>query len=733
MDYEKLVSYIAAKNWADLEKTWLSLIEKKSADPARLLPVIDNIVKAGKGDLAATLGWAWLTEIKQKNGPRDALQLGRGLLLRLPDGDQLREEILALYVQTHKEHPQLDTWVEKSGLKSGKSVRRALRYLDNGLKLSVGSLLVHRTEDEAAEVVEVDLNGDEVEIRTPRRTRTAGLQELIEDYDVVGDDDFRALRQLNPERIKKLIHEDPATLCIGILRAHNNQMDRDAVKLLLVPEYLSPGQWSDWWTKVRNAVKKSRNLRIEGRSPMMLIYDRVGKSTEQEAWGAFEKAKTPREWLDILENYLRDTRAAKADPDTPFLDRVQQALVDQIDKFMRHKEPTSAFATALVIERLAADGLPIKTDAHGAAVNMLSVAKNPVAVVAAIPDSRLWSLALDEVKETFPDRWPALYAELVLFAPSGMIDGMVKQLESIDKVELLRDSVSKALADPGRYTDLLMWLWKGPKVKTDLGIPPALELLNLVLALVGPARLSEGKAAGQHVNDMRASVRAGLTAKDYGRFRETIAAQSPGMAMTIRRQVERADGLGPTVRDEMMAIVREQFPQLYIKQKVAPWDDESVLYFTEAGLKSKEQEIEDLVNIKMRENAKAIGEAAALGDLSENSEYKFALEERDLLRARLAQLNAEIALAKVLDPNDVPDDHVGIGQRITLRPKTGGESVMVTVQGAGEADINKKVYSYKTPMARRLLGKRLGDVVAMQFDGSELEYAIERIENTLHR
>lgn len=733
MDYEKLVSYIAAKNWADLEKTWLSLIEKKSADPARLLPVIDNIVKAGKGDLAATLGWAWLTEIKQKNGPRDALQLGRGLLLRLPDGDQLREEILALYVQTHKEHPQLDTWVEKSGLKSGKSVRRALRYLDNGLKLTVGSLLVHRTEDEAAEVVEVDLNGDEVEIRTPRRTRTAGLQELIEDYDVVGDDDFRALRQLNPERIKKLIHEDPATLCIGILRAHNNQMDRDAVKLLLVPEYLSPGQWSDWWTKVRNAVKKSRNLRIEGRSPMMLIYDRVGKSTEQEAWGAFEKAKTPREWLDILENYLRDTRAAKADPDTPFLDRVQQALVDQIDKFMRHKEPTSAFATALVIERLAADGLPIKTDAHGAAVNMLSVAKNPVAVVAAIPDSRLWSLALDEVKETFPDRWPALYAELVLFAPSGMIDGMVKQLESIDKVELLRDSVSKALADPGRYTDLLMWLWKGPKVKTDLGIPPALELLNLVLALVGPARLSEGKAAGQHVNDMRASVRAGLTAKDYGRFRETIAAQSPGMAMTIRRQVERADGLGPTVRDEMMAIVREQFPQLYIKQKVAPWDDESVLYFTEAGLKSKEQEIEDLVNIKMRENAKAIGEAAALGDLSENSEYKFALEERDLLRARLAQLNAEIALAKVLDPNDVPDDHVGIGQRITLRPKTGGESVMVTVQGAGEADINKKVYSYKTPMARRLLGKRLGDVVAMQFDGSELEYAIERIENTLHR
>ena len=182
-----------------------------------MLPIIDNMVKAGKGDLAATLGWAWLTEIKQKSGPRDVLQLGRGLLLRLPDGDQLREEILSLYVQTHKDHPQLDKWVDKSGLKSGKSVRRALRHLDNGLRLHIGSLLVHRTEDEAAQAVEVDLDGEEVEIRTPRRTRTATLQEVIEDYDVVGDDDFRALRQLDPGRIEKLLHHDPATLCIGIL------------------------------------------------------------------------------------------------------------------------------------------------------------------------------------------------------------------------------------------------------------------------------------------------------------------------------------------------------------------------------------------------------------------------------------------------------------------------------------------------------------------------------------
>ena len=731
MDYHKLTTLVASKNWADLEKHWLGIVEQRGADPARLLPIIDAVVKAGKPDFAATLGWAWLTQMKEKHSPREALQLGRGLLLRLPDGDQLREEILALYVQTHKDHAGLDQWVDKSGLKSGKSVRRALRYLDNGLKLAEGALLVHRTEDEAAQVLSVDMNGEEVEIRTPRRTRVAPLAEVIEDYDVVADNDFRALRQLQPEKIRQLLQDDPATLAIGIVRGHNNQMDRDALKLVLVGEFLSASEWSDWWTKLRNAVKKTPNLRIEGRSPMMVIYDPVGQTPDQEAWAAFGKAKTPREWLEILETYLRDTREAKINPDTPFLDRVQAALVEHIERFTRHKEPTTAFATALVIERVAADGLPVKTDAHGMAVKMLGAAKNPVSLVAAIPDSRLWSLAVDEVKEAFAEDWPKVYAELILYAPAGTIDTLVKAVEGAGQGGLLPGVVARALADPGRHTDVVMWAWKGPKVKTDLGLPSALELLNLILALVGPARQSEGKAAGQHVNDMRASIRAGLTYKDYARFREVLTAQSHSMALTIRRQVERADGLGPAVRDEMLNIVREVFPAMYVKQKVAPWEDESVLYFTEAGLKAKESEIEELVNVKMRENAKAIGEAAALGDLSENSEYKFALEERDLLRARLAQLNAEIALAKVLNPDDVPEDHVGIGQRVTLKPAKGGAALTVTVQGAGESDLNKKVFSYKTPIARKLLGKRPGETVAMQLEESELEYVIDRVENAL--
>ncbi|MCB9867224.1 MAG: hypothetical protein H6816_11410 [Phycisphaerales bacterium] len=69
---------------------------------------------------------------------------------------------------------------------------------------------------------------------------------------------------------------------------------------------------------------------------------------------------------------------------------------------------------------------------------------------------------------------------------------------------------------------------------------------------------------------------------------------------------------------------------------------------------TKRAELEELVNVKIRENAIAIGRAAELGDLSENSEYKFALEERDLLQARLAQMQKEMDLFRPLKPGGIP-------------------------------------------------------------------------------
>jgi len=727
--YETLQSLADEKSWDNLESEWLQAIGDPSATPDRLLPIIDAVVESGENKLAETMGWAWLSTMKENHSAHDALRLGRGLLLRLPDGDQLRDEILTLYKETHKDHPKLEDWVERSGLKGKNSVRRALRFLDVGLRLEPGNFLVHRTEDTAAEIDEVDLDEGEVVLKIGKRTRGLPIKEVVSDYEAADANDFHVLEQLQPERIAKLIESDPLALAAGVVRTRDNKIDRDELKLLLVPKYLDPKKWSDFWTRIRAGARKSGHFRIEGRSPVFLVYDPVGQTPEQESGTALAEAETPKQLLETLEDYLRDTKQQKKEPDRKFIKTVQSALKRHIDRFLRHGETADAFATALVVERLAADGLPIEANVHGAAVDMLKKSDRAAMLMASVPDVRLWSLGVSCVEQAFPDDWPQKFAELILYAPAGQIDTLARQVEKAGKPELLQRAVEHALSDPGRYTDAFMWLWKRPGVKTELSIPSALELLNTALALCGPARVSEGKAGGQTTNEMRARVRTGLSARGYERFAEVLKQIDLPMAKAQRRQIERAEGLGPSVQNELLNRLTTAFPDLYVKVEKPMWADDETLYFTRAGLKQREGELDDLVNVKMRENAKAIGEAAALGDLSENAEYKFALEERDLLRARVAQINSELSMARIIERGMVPTGHISIGQHVTLLPVAGGAPKELTILGFGDSKSDDGIYAYQTPLAMQLMGMKRGQTVSMSFDGEpEVEYKVEKIE-----
>lgn len=732
MPHEELQSLAQSKRWDELEAAWLTAIAKPDVPPAPLLAVIDAAVKAGKDELAGTMGWAWLSSMKEMHSPREALRLGRGLLLRLPDGEQLRDEILSLYKQTHSDRPDVDAWVDRSGLKSGKSVRRALRFLDVGLKLKQDSYLIHRTDDTAAQVVETDMDAEELTLKEARRTRTMSFEAVIEDYDVADENDFHVLQQLDPQRIEQLIKDDPIKLIIGILRCHKGRIDRDELKLMMVPRYVTKDKWSDWWGRIRTGVKRSPHVRIEGRSPMYLIYDPVGMTVEEQTWPTFVAATTPRQWLEVLDGYLRDTKHRKTEPDKAFVQRAEAALLKHVERFCKHREPRDAFMTALIIDLMATRGLPFSEDARSAAGEILRSMDNPAQIAGSVGDTRLWSGITACIERTFPDEWPKFFAEMILYAPPGQCDSLARRVEKAGRGELLPPIIEQAIAEPGRYTDAMMWVWKGPGVKVDLPIPPMLEMFNTIMTLVGPARLSEGKAVGQSVIEMRARVRTGLGAKSYASFRACIKSVDLALARTIRLQVERAEGLGPSVQGEMLNILTKAYPGLYVKDVVSMWDDESVLYFSRSGLRRMEAERDELVNVKMRDNARAIGEAASHGDLSENSEYKFALEERDLLRARLAQMNRELTLAKILEPGDVPTDHVSIGQQLTLEPSAGGEPTMLAIVGIGDSDLQRRAYAYQTPLARQLLGKQLGETVTLALDGQEESaYRIARIEEAI--
>jgi transcription elongation GreA/GreB family factor/transcription elongation factor GreA-like protein len=724
-----LVDLARRGEYRNLEDRWLVAMELTAERNNELLETLEVLTKNGKGEMAAALGWSWLTTRKEKADPAEVLELGRELMIRCGDSPEMRQEILGLYREVYADRPELQSLIEASGLNGEKTPRRALRTLEICLNLKEGDYLLSRSEERAAQVVQIDLDGPEYTIRTKRGEDTLDPDSLALQYDAVGPNDFRALSQLHPEKINDLLESDPAALVIGLLHSHRDKMDSDELKHLLSPKYLAPAKWSSWWSKARAAMNRSPNIVLEGRNPVMIVFHHTQQTLEDEIGPQWAEADTPQKRLATVETYLREAKARGSTPAPAMVARMHRDLMARTAA-ARKGAPTEALLEALVTDRLAQDNL-LTPDQQNPVQAILRENNDVPALLKPIEDSRFYLRAIEHLRKLYPEQWADLYLELLPHAPVDGCEEIAAALTEAGHQERLKLVTEQVLSNFGEHLDAVCWLWRG-KLGASLLPISARALLIRILEHLGQVSRDDYVGA-KVIRDTRTKIRAALSAANYSRFRQVIQEMEAGLASTVRTTIDRLDGLGHTVRINLMRIVTDTHPELTIvrnRQPVDPWQDDTVIYCTQQGFEKRKEEIDYLNRVKIPENARAIGEAASRGDLSENSEYKFALEERDLLQARLMKMQNELGMARTVSPGEVSTDAAGIGTRISLVGGT-GERREFTILGPFESDMDQGVYNYRAPLCARLRGLRVGDTVKLELGAGEQEYRIESITNAV--
>ena len=139
---------------------------------------------------------------------------------------------------------------------------------------------------------------------------------------------------------------------------------------------------------------------------------------------------------------------------------------------------------------------------------------------------------------------------------------------------------------------------------------------------------------------------------------------------------------------------------------------------------------EELENLKTNERgkiAKVIDEARELGDLKENAEYHAAKERQGLMEARISELTDIIGRAQVVDPATLAHERVSFGSTVCLTCQESGEELKYTIVGSMEAQPEKGLISFQSPMARALIGKEEGDEVELSLPSGKKAYDIEEV------
>ena len=145
---------------------------------------------------------------------------------------------------------------------------------------------------------------------------------------------------------------------------------------------------------------------------------------------------------------------------------------------------------------------------------------------------------------------------------------------------------------------------------------------------------------------------------------------------------------------------------------------------TREGLLSLEDERRRLKNEERPAIIKAIAEAREHGDLSENAEYHAARERQSFIEGRLAELEDIISRADVIDTTKLSGETVRFGATVMVADEDTDEEITYKIVGSHEADIDAGRLSITAPLARALIGKTIGDSVAVITPGGDKSYEI---------
>ena len=148
---------------------------------------------------------------------------------------------------------------------------------------------------------------------------------------------------------------------------------------------------------------------------------------------------------------------------------------------------------------------------------------------------------------------------------------------------------------------------------------------------------------------------------------------------------------------------------------------------TREGYQKLEQDLDILRTVKRKEVADKIKVARGYGDLSENAEYDAAKEEQAIIEARIADLEATLKVARIIDDNDLSHDTVSIGMKVKILAEGDDEedAEEYDITGSTEADMDLGRISDESPVGAALVGHKAGDVVEVTLpNGSLIEYKI---------
>lgn len=495
-----------------------------------------------------------------------------------------------------------------------------------------------------------------------------------------------------------------------VVQSFGGRATIDQIQQVLVPDVIQD-DWKKWWEAAKKEIKKDGHFTVPTKKSDPILYQNSEVALPDRLLAEFKAAK------GLKAKTAAATEALKNFPDLQDKAAVANEVIAGLNADIVTHQRTQPSVTLEGIfirdEIRQAAGLPaVEGEVASGVIWGQDVKPGPIIEqMPAVKHRR----ALQSYKESNTALWHEALLVTMNTVPAKLAGECASLLIQEGKLNLLKDTLAKLISHHTASSELLLWLAKERSDSFADILGP--EVFRAMLSAMERDQFNEKKS-----NRLR----------DYILDDQQLLVELIGSAdFEVIKDLTRALQLSPCFDDmdkrSLLARIVKSYPAVQSLISGETKQDTSLIVSWES-LEKRKNEYTELVQKKIPANSKEIAIARSYGDLRENHEYKAAKEMQKILMRRKSELEAQLVRARGTDFANAKTDTVSIGTRVKVTDLGSNASETYTILGAWDGDPDKNILSYLTPLAQAMVGKKPGEEVEFDMEGSKKRYRVETID-----
>lgn len=736
----RITELIKNEQLGEVEGVWADALQKAPAEIDTFLTLADKLFKAGHGEKAGNLLEQVVNKLDTDGEKVKAVHVLGELARVAPRNSNQRALAETVFGSAFADLPGYPGLVEEAEAAARGNDNRFVKALYDQLKFQPGDWLFHDAGWGLGQVKEIDAESQLLRIDFEDKTNhEVKLGAAAKFFRKLPPEDIMVQRAADMEGLKQRCKSDAEAVVLSILKGHNNKSTLKRIKAELVPAVIESKNWSKWWTGVRKNLAQHQYVKLgTGTNPTIerLV---TAMTQEDETRENFENAPRLLQKLEVLRRYLRDSERSEARLE--LLRHVGKELREMAEREgeldVKSRDGTSLASERIIVGFIQSDLKRAEPGYDGEAGfdvdELVRDGETLLNRLEQIVDADIQQRALTRHAKLNAEGWPATFAAAFLKDVQPLWDWIAKRLMDEGHGARLAAVLNTVQADGENYPLQTLWLVRrgivGMDLPDGLDLPPAHELFSRLLWVMNKVltRIERGE---NELKDTLAALRASMTERNSRLLTTSLEGLNEERAGHVLHEINRCRGLSDIHNNTLREVVMKAYPALQVRARHVAETTEGEsgeIMATESGLRKRQGELKRIQEEELPDVAKQIGEALAMGDVSENAELDAAREREGRLKEQAKEIMEELKRVRVVAPEEVDPSKAGFGTKVALK-REDGKAKDYTILGRYEADLERQIISNESPIAQGILGKGPGESAVVETPEGAVKYEVISVE-----